>query len=1256
MSEQFSPDYRTPQQHQDLAEVIKRSIRLTLLPKIHNDKRRENLEILENIKREHDAPYVGYDLASNVNEPDAVRYFGLQLLEHAIKYRWAELKDGEVLQLGRWVKVLVGTIRAEDPLFLRNKMGALWVEIAKRCWGQEWMNMDKELLYIWHRRDYNEQASAWLVCYILEMLSEDICVHEDPTAGLRLDILGKSLNEIMITDQVFKDHLVTRGTSTEVRAQEDSDGVNVGWLARLNWWIGHMAQRLSLPTSPPQVRAKDTQTILKAIQALRPTANWINLRSVLDAETINALAAAFSLKDVRICLAAIEVMLALLSRAIIDDNFQESTQVMLLVVLENGFIDLIGGMYDITHSAPGEDDDKYTLQSKMSEGICMIAECIATHTKLLNTNINFVSFFNLMVKVLQNKSLMVSIPVLHSWTKVLACQNPKLVEIVSSYLGSLLQVSSERLLRYETLPEDTEDETLQHLYEDFDQAPERHAFLGNYRRFCMTIIETLSRSRPVQALSFTLGQMKDMLAQGPYAHDRGFNPSAYDPAQLSVLQLDAQASVVAATLKGYSRWLKDSGALSTEEQIEVVSAEKAQAEAMQYLQQWTMEITNMQIDDPEVAAHTLATLVSLIRTVPTPESAFVLHIVQYMLNKRLYNDPSHAKYTEAAKQFEHLRVMELQKMALIFPTPLLEVYQELEPKIGAIIQEQSEDTKLVWSYRSFLFIIIQRGSNPSLPSEERQQRLQHMLQPVYEAWQDPNLGTALSSFESFCHALDMGDLPQFYSEHGFDQVQDWHAQILNDAGKAKQKSITNSCNKLPLRATKSLLAASVEKTKDGCKELEIATALWAPVIPLILPNLLAMIKQATAFSNMWSWKYLPDTLQAVVKRTLQDRFWQSGITNESKEAFLARVAGSKDSYEGFASTVRGTTRNVREHAYNILYTMATFEEQFFGFEGFGEALADALFADAHALPSNHLQGLVNLVTGLVRRCPPHHVYAFLPPVLKALFVKLDAKITAQWDTIREAEQREADGDDLTDEMRTESTLRQLTFSMASFVPFLLAYGKQQPDGTSNANGSALSPIRQMIVSNPGILEPMIMFCTHALQMHDTRCCTMMTRVFRELIPTFKHSHDPAPQVREFMCTDVLKACITSINDPYFHDVQKDLASVIAQMLNLYHRLTETPFRILMSLPGMEEHVVQRALYNLHKSSSERQQRAVVLSLLETVRGVSIHESGNVAKAPRQKQRSAMMSSFMQMDQDPSAPAIDKGDESNLEGIAEMFGS
>ncbi|KAK5201063.1 karyopherin, partial [Cryomyces antarcticus] len=99
---------------------------------------------------------------------------------------------------------------------------------------------------------------------------------------------------------------------------------------------------------------------------------------------------------------------------------------------------------------------------------------------------------------------------------------------------------------------------------------------------------------------------------------------------------------------------------------------------------------------------------------------------------------------------------------------------------------------------------------------------------------------------------------------------------------------------------------------------------------------------------MTSWSHLPSELQMVMERVLTDRFWQAGISNESRDEFYARVSGSRSSMEGFASTVRGTARQVREQGYQILYGMTKLREQFYGYKELPEPLAQALFSNAHA--------------------------------------------------------------------------------------------------------------------------------------------------------------------------------------------------------------------------------------------------------------------------------------------------------------------
>ncbi|TKA66990.1 hypothetical protein B0A55_11192 [Friedmanniomyces simplex] len=1254
---------------QQQLDTLRAALEATLNPRIPNEIRQQALQHLEELKHQPDAPQYGFTLANDWEQNDAVRFYGLQLLEFAVRYRWLEYAPAQTEQLRMWVTSLAGSLRESDALFLRNKIAQLWVEVAKRCWGEEWMDMDVLLVGLWDQSmgEKGVVVNKVFVLYVLEMLSEDIVNNEDAVAGLRLETLGAALNEIMIPRGLYEEHAKTRG----VRQQQEVRCGEEGWLARVCGFFAACMKFVRIGGAPELVRSM-AMCAVKALNALRPTMAWISLKAAVEANCVDCLFLSFHTEDVALQTAATETLYVLMCRQY-STHWHEAWLCLQLQALRPDRIAVIRQTFEQTAASTGDDAPTYTLQKKMSEILSLLADAVSQHPRLIEADkLDLPALFDLLLYVLQSKSLVVSIPVLHSWSKMMAVQDHTIIDMVLQALGTLIQTCSERLLRYELLPSDSEDEVVRFLDEDFDTTPERHAFLGNYRRYCTGIIQAIARSRPMEALQHVLEQMRNLLQNGPYTGGRGFKTENYSRNSPSVLQFDAQFNVVSSTLKGFSLWCLDVAALGQDEPLHA-KAEADRASAEQSLQDWCYSVINVHADDPEVAAQVLQTLVLILRTVkPRPE--FVLHVVQHLLTMRLYDNPAHTAFSDAVKGFEGLRVIELQKLALVFANELLEVYHELEPRIGVLVEKHNDDQRLVWGYRAFLFMILQRATG--LDRESRTIRLQQMLKPVYEAWQDPALTGSAGSLQSFRESLGLGDLGDFYKAYRFDQIQDWSAQQLDEAGQARQQLIKDRSDLIPLRMTKSMLAATTEKLKPSSEEFDMACALWSGIIPVILPSLLQMLRHAQAFHNLANWSQLPNELQMVIRRTLQDRFWQSGISSESKEDFYARISGSKSSYEGFASTVRGTMRNIREQGYQIVYLMTKFDEQFYSTESLAEPLAEALFADAKALSANHLHPIINLATGLVSRCPPHYRERFLPPLLIRLFTKLDSKISLEWAAIGAAHERNASEDDeLGDEMRMESVLRQLTFSMVSFVPFLLEYDGQQrqppPTRNGTTNGSHHGPARptlsDIVLSNPTVLEPMMLFCTHALRMRDTRCCTIICKAFRTIIPLFQSADDgvnapaAAPQVREFICTEVLKACITSLNEPYFADMQKDLASLIAHIILLYCGLTNTPREVMLSLPDMPASKVDKAFGKIAKAGSERLQRALVLELLEGVRGVSIYEAGKIVAARETPKGlsgrggggNGVRQQYMEVEQ--GGPAITNGDEVGLEGVAGLFG-
>lgn len=514
--------------------------------------------------------------------------------------------------------------------------------------------------------------------------------------------------------------------------------------------------------------------------------------------------------------------------------------------------------------------------------------------------------------------------------------------------------------------------------------------------------------------------------------------------------------------------------------------------------------------------------------------------------------------------------------------------------------------------------------------------------------------------------LGLQDVGPYMQARHAHKLEDWTKISVDSDGKQIQEGMTRKFQHLPLRGTKIMLAISTERVKKGEPAYDLACKTWHDTIPVILPSLLQLVSNAHAFHNPTNWGGLPDEMKAVVEHILTDRFWQAGISTGSRDDFYAKITASRGTLEGFASSVRGKIRAVREACYSILFSMSRMREHFYGFAELPGPLSEALFNDSVHLSSHQFSVLLNVSRCLIDDCPVRLRSQFLPPMLSSLFTHIDRKVTTEWEIIEQQKAGMAESD-LTDEMKSESILRQLTYSAVIMVASLLDPQRGDPDQTESTDPSGPTPppsitesIRHFVLSSPEIFEPVMLFCTHALRMRDTRCCSIITRVIRSLLQDFAPPNDTptTATIREFISSEVLKACITSVHEPYFVDMQKDLASLIASIWVLYGSSSPTPRTVMLSLPGIDPQRVAYAENALLRSNSARQQRALILELLEGLRGVSIAEQGKIldSRVERRKTRSALQEKYMKNEMDgQQTTKVDINDGPDLGGIADMFG-
>ena len=252
-------------------------------PRSPNETRHNASRYLEEIRSDDEAPYHGFGFASAKERPAIVRHYGLSLLEYAVRHNWSEYTLEQSRTIRGWVVTLALNISSEDPPFITNKVAEIWVEIAKRSWGLDWMDMDELLARMWD----GQSAQKFLVLTILETLSEDVFGIGDSTAALRGDDLNRACVDIFTPADVLTAHFPNRETTINTRYGDD------GWLAR-------MAALLDWCINDGKVSQDQQVSAVKALSTFRSVIYWVLPRALVTTNAVNRISACLAVSNMSI--------------------------------------------------------------------------------------------------------------------------------------------------------------------------------------------------------------------------------------------------------------------------------------------------------------------------------------------------------------------------------------------------------------------------------------------------------------------------------------------------------------------------------------------------------------------------------------------------------------------------------------------------------------------------------------------------------------------------------------------------------------------------------------------------------------------------------------------------------------------------------------------------------------------------------------------------------------------------------------------
>uniref|UniRef100_A0AAQ5YGZ7 Exportin-5 n=1 Tax=Amphiprion ocellaris TaxID=80972 RepID=A0AAQ5YGZ7_AMPOC len=225
----------------------------------------------------------GLQLADKA-QPAVVRHFGLQILEHVIKFRWNNMQQQEKVQLKECAMQLLSngtrTILEEES-HIKDALSRIVVEMIKREWPQNWPDMLTEMEALTSQGE----AQTELVMLILLRLAEDVITFQTLPSQRRRDIqhmLTQKMENIFsfmiailhINIEDYRKQKAIPGHELQARAHCRVAVATLNTLAGYIDWVSlvhitfrncHLLEMLCLLLSEPELQLEAAECLLIAM-------------------------------------------------------------------------------------------------------------------------------------------------------------------------------------------------------------------------------------------------------------------------------------------------------------------------------------------------------------------------------------------------------------------------------------------------------------------------------------------------------------------------------------------------------------------------------------------------------------------------------------------------------------------------------------------------------------------------------------------------------------------------------------------------------------------------------------------------------------------------------------------------------------------------------------------------------------------------------------------------------------------------------
>ncbi|XP_063774861.1 exportin-5 [Pseudophryne corroboree] len=454
------------EQVKTLCEQLVQAVTVIMEPGSSQELRLEALKFCETFKEECTVCVpCGLQLAEK-SQPPVIRHFGLQVLEHVVKFQWNDMQGMEKVCLKERVMGLIANgihpILQEEG-HIKDVLARIVVEMIKREWPQQWPDMLNELEFL----TKNGAVQTELVMFILLRLAEDVVTFRNLPTMRRKDIQTTMTKDM---DKLFTFMLNILGESVLQYQQLKSD----------------LAQKDKCQEM--------CRVALAALNTLAGYIDWVHISHITaqDCKLLQMLCALLSEEELQV--EAVEALLIAVSRK----GGKIEHQTPLLILFGDNPMHCIMTAAQKAHGE-GLQEKRYVFLKRLCQVLCAIINqlCSLTLSPEVKVEIpvTFGKYLNVLLNFTVHPSQFLRSSTVQTWGSLfkneVLSKDPALKAIVPGFM----RVSMNNIAKV-GFPSRNDSSSCEYSRLDFDSDEDFNNFFNSYKATLRGVIREACRIDP----------------------------------------------------------------------------------------------------------------------------------------------------------------------------------------------------------------------------------------------------------------------------------------------------------------------------------------------------------------------------------------------------------------------------------------------------------------------------------------------------------------------------------------------------------------------------------------------------------------------------------------------------------------------------------------------------------------------------------------------------------------------------------------